>query len=146
MESMIPVIKFHYAAHMLYKKKIPFLPRLICHFMRLIYSCDIPYSAEIHHSVRFAHQALGVVIGHDAIIGADTIILQNVTIGGRGDRRDDYGRDNPVIGRKVLIGAGACILGPIRIGDGASVGANTVVIKDVPPGRTVVAATARLLE
>ena len=115
-------IIIHNTARWLYLKKIPLLPRIFNRLTRLVYSCEIPYTANIDRSVKFAHKGLGVVIGHDTIIGENTKILQNVTIGGKSGVRA-----NPIIGKNVLIGAGACILGGVTIGDNSSIGANSVV-------------------
>lgn len=111
---------------------VPMLPRGLSRLARLVYSCAIPATADIHPTVVFAHRGLGVVLGHDTVIGPRTKVLHNVTIGGRAGVRA-----NPVIGSDVLIGAGAIILGPVRIGDGAVVAAGAVVLHDVPPGAMV---------
>ena len=122
-----------------YLKGIPLLPRLLGRLTRVLYSCEIPYTADIDPSVVFAHKGLGVVIGHDTVIGPGTKILQNVSIGGRAGVRA-----NPVIGRDVLIGAGACVLGAVRLGDGSVVAAQAVVITDVPAGSTAIGVPARV--
>jgi serine O-acetyltransferase len=119
-------------ARRLYLAHIPLLPRLLSIFTRVIYSCAIPITADIDRTVVFAHKGLGVVIGHDAVIGVGTKVLHNVTIGGRAGSRA-----NPVIGNEVVIGAGAIILGDIKVGDGAVIAAGAVVLKDVPPGAMV---------
>lgn len=131
-------IKTYDLSRWFYQRHIPFLPGFFSKLTRLMYSCVIPYTADIHTNVTFAHKGLGVVIGHDAVIGEGTKILQNVTIGGRGSIRG-----NPVIGKDVLIGAGACVLGKIVIGDGAKIGANAVVTHDVQPGDVVVGIPAK---
>lgn len=111
---------------------IPALPRLLSWITRVIYSCAIPLSAEIDPSVVFAHKGLGVVVGHDTVIGPRTKILHNVTIGGRSGVRA-----NPVIGGDVLVGAGAIIIGNVVVGDGAIIAAGAVVLDDVPAGAMV---------
>ena len=126
---MIKVMNLYSFARKCYLLKIPLLPRITRRIMRFFYSCEIPYTANIHSTVNFAHRALGVVIGHDSIIGENTKILQNVTIGGRSGVRA-----NPIIGKNVLIGVGACVLGKVTVGDNASIGANAVVISNVPEG------------
>lgn len=131
-------IRTYNIARWLYLKKIPLLPRVLNRLTRLIYSCEIPYTAEIDEKVVFAHKGLGVVIGQDTVIGENSKILQNVTIGGRSGIRA-----NPVIGKNVLIGAGACILGDVKIGDNAKIGASAVVLKDVPENSTVVGIPAK---
>ena len=116
-------------ARWLYLRRVPLLPRILGRVTRVLYGCEIPYTARVAPSASFAHKGLGVVIGHDAVIGERTKILQNVTIGGRSGVRA-----NPRIGDDVLIGAGAIILGDITVGDGARIAAGAVVLKDVPPG------------
>lgn len=105
-----------------YKKKLPLFPNLIMKIIRVIYSCDLPYSCHLGKGVVFKHNGLGVVVHPKAIIGDNTQIYQNVSIAGRNNR------GTPIIGKNVFIGAGACILGGIRIGDNAMIGANAVVV------------------
>lgn len=133
-------IRTYNIARWLYLRKIPLLPRVFNRLTRLIYSCEIPYTANISKNVTFAHKGLGVVIGHDTIIGENTKILQNVTIGGKSGVRA-----NPTIGENVLIGAGACILGDVKIGNNSRIGANAVVIRDVPENATAVGIPAKIL-
>ncbi|MGP9043563.1 serine O-acetyltransferase [Cytobacillus kochii] len=131
-------IKTYNIARWLYLRKIPFFPRVFNRLTRLIYSCEIPYTAQIDKGVIFAHKGLGVVIGHDTVIGENTKVLQHVTIGGKGGIRA-----NPVIGKNVIIGAGASILGDVKIGDNAKIGAGAVVLKDVTEDCTVVGIPAK---
>jgi len=140
-DKIFNVMTYFVIAQKLYKNKIPILPFLICRLMRLFFSCEIPYTARIDKTVRFAHNALGVVIGDDTVIGKNSVILQNVTIGGRSGIRA-----NPVIGENVLIGAGACVLGDVKIGDNAKVGANAVVLEDVPKNGMAVGVPARIIQ
>jgi serine O-acetyltransferase len=126
-------IATHNLSRYFYRKGRKTLAKIFSRISRILYSCEIPPSADISQSVVFAHKGLGVVIGHDTVIGAHTRISQNVTIGGRSGIRA-----NPVIGKYVMIGAGACVLGNIKIGDNVKIGANAVVIKDVAEGSTVV--------
>lgn len=123
-----------------YLKKIPLLPGLIMRFIRLVYSCDIPYTCQLDDGVVLCHNALGVVLHDKAIVGSNTRIYQNVTIGGR------HGRGSPVIGKNVLIGAGACILGGVHVGDNAVIGANAVVIHDVPDFAVIGGNPAKILK
>lgn len=134
------VIKMHNCASTLYRHKIPLLPGFLNRIMRVLFSCDIPYTVVIGKNTIFAHNALGCVVNEDAVIGENCKILQNVTIGGRGE-----GNGVPIIGDNVLIGAGACILGGVTIGNGAKIGANAVVVKDVPEGATVVGIPAKVI-
>jgi serine O-acetyltransferase len=86
---------------------------------------------------------MGVVIGETAEIGDDTTLYHGVTLGGTTWKK---GKRHPTLGKGVVVGAGAKILGPINIGDGAKVGSNAVVVKDVPPGATVVGVPGRIVE
>ncbi len=108
---------------------------------RNVYGVELPWSAKIGRNVVVEHQG-GIVVHGDATIGDGCTIRQGVTIG---NRNLDAPFDVPVIGRDVNIGAGAVIVGPIRLGDGCAVGANAVVLHDVPAGVTVVGAPARPL-
>lgn len=126
-------------SRMLYRLKLRLLAKIVSRVGRLIYACEIPYTAEIARDVRFAHRGLGVVIGHDTKIGPGCDIGHNVTIGGRSGLRA-----NPILGRQVLVGAGACILGQVHVGDNASVGAQAVVLSDVPPGFLAVGVPAKI--
>lgn len=127
-------------ARYFYTKNIPVIPRLCSRLTRLIYSCEIPYTASIHPTVHFAHKGLGVVIGHDTEIGEGCKILHNVTIGGRSGVRA-----NPILGKNVLVGAGACILGDVKVEDNVSIGANAVVLKDVSANSISVGVPARTI-
>lgn len=127
-------------SNFLYKKKVPLLPALIQRFIRIIYSCELPYYSKIGKGVMFVHNGLGVVIHPEAVIGEECKIYQNVSIAGRNNR------GVPKIGKRVFIGAGACILGSVNIGDDAVIGANAVVIKDVPEGATAVGVPAIIID
>lgn len=133
-------IKTYDLARFLHIKNVPILPKILNRITRIVYTCEIPYTANIAKSVSFPHKALGIVIGHDTIIGENTKILHNVTIGGRSGIRA-----NPIIGNNVMIGAGACILGKIKIGDNVKIGANAVITKDVPKNSTVVGVPGEVL-
>jgi serine O-acetyltransferase len=127
-------------AHWLWKKNIPILPRILYIVNRILFATAIPASVKMGRNVLLGYSGLGIVIHARAIIGNDVKISQNVTIGGRSGLADV-----PVIEDGVQIGAGACVLGPIRIGSGAVVGANAVVLHDVPSGAVVVGIPARIL-
>lgn len=104
-----------------------------------IYGVDIHPAAKIGRGL-FIDHATGVVIGETAVVGNDVIILHGVTLGGTGKESGDR---HPKVGCSVLIGAGAQLLGNISIGDGARIGAGSVVVKSVPPGDTVVGVAAQ---
>jgi len=126
-------IFFHMVAHNLYKAHFYFLARLICELGRLITGIEIHPGAKIGRRLVIDH-GMGVVIGETAEIGNDCIIFHGVTLGGL---KFDPVKRHPTVGNKVLIGTGAKILGPVNIGDGARIGANAVVTKDVDANTTV---------
>lgn len=124
----------------LYKIGVPVIPGLLMRFIRVIYSCDLPYNCEIGKGVLLVHNGLGVVIHPKATIGEGTYIYQNVSIAGRNNR------GAPSIGKNVFIGPGACILGGVVIGDNAVIGANSVVINDIPANSVAVGIPARVIK
>lgn len=121
-------------------KKIPLLPSMFQKSIRVLFSCEIPSTVKMGKGTKFVHNGLGVVVHGNAIIGENCRVYQNVTIGGRHDR------GCPIIGDDVFIGAGACVLGGITIGDGAMIGSNAVVISDVPPKAVVGGVPAKILK
>ncbi|KSU61018.1 hypothetical protein AS034_15370 [[Bacillus] enclensis] len=127
-------------SHALYKKNIPVLPRLLRSMGILFYGAEISYGAEIGPGFRIAH-SVGVVIGPKVKAGVNLEVFQNVTIGGRD--RESNGILKPSIGDNVTIFTGAAVLGPVRIGDNVSVGANSVVTKDIPANLIVAGLPAK---
>ena len=132
---------YHRIAHSIYNRGLRFIPRFISAFSRLLTTIDIHPAAQIGHRVFIDHGA-GVVIGETAIIGDDVVIYQQVTLGGVST---SVGKRHPTIGNRVVIGAGAKILGNITLGNDAKIGANSVIVKDVPCGATAVGVPARIL-
>lgn len=132
---------FHRIAHSIQKIKIPFLPRLISNFARLLTGVEIHPSAQIGRGV-FIDHGMGVVIGETAIIGDYTTIYQGVTLGGTGK---EIGKRHPTLGHEIVVGAGAKILGNIAIGDRVNIGAGSIVLRDVPDDCTVVGIPARIV-
>jgi serine acetyltransferase len=116
--------------------------RMLFRYVRNHYSIELPYSAKLGRRVVFEHQGC-IVIHGSSVIGDDCIIRQGVTLG---NRHLSAPFDAPVLGCKVNVGAGAKLLGKVRIGDGANIGANSVVLRDVPEGRTAIGIPAKLLE
>lgn len=116
------------------------IARLIQEFARLITGVDIHPAATIGRRL-FIDHATGVVIGETAVVGEDCLIFHGVTLGGQSMNK---GKRHPTLGNEVMVGAGAKILGAISIGDGAKIGANAVVVKDVPPGRIALGVPAKL--
>jgi serine O-acetyltransferase len=105
------------------------------------YGIELPYSVKLGRRVIFEHQG-AVVIHGDSVIGDDSIIRQGVTLG---NRRLDRPHDAPKLGKRVNVGAGAKILGAVTIGDDAVIGANAVVLEDVPSGALAVGVPARIV-
>jgi serine O-acetyltransferase len=124
----------HRAAHALLEAGVPLLPRTIAYLTRSVTGIEIHPAAQIGNEFFIDHGS-GVVIGETAAIGNCVTLYQGVTLGGTGFQR---GKRHPTLGNNVTVGSGAKLLGPIAVGDGAKVGANTVVVEDVPPGATVV--------
>jgi len=124
----------HRISHALDRRGVPLLPRLVAHVSRAVNGIEIHPRAEIGAGFFIDHGS-GVVIGETARIGEDVTIYQGVTLGGTGFQ---VGKRHPTVGDRVTIGSGAKLLGPITVGDGAKIGANSVVITDVPPNATVV--------
>jgi len=127
-------------AHVLMLMRIPLLPRLISQFSRMITGIEIHPGAKVGRGL-FIDHGFGVVIGETSIIADNVTLFQGVTLGGTGKER---GKRHPTIGNNVVIGTGAKILGNITVGDNSYVGANAVVIRDVPANATVVGVPARI--
>lgn len=125
---------FHRIAHCLYRTRLFFLARFVAEFSRWLTGIEIHPGAKLGERLVIDH-GMGVVIGETAEVGNDCIIFHGVTLGGL---KFDPVKRHPTVGNKVLIGTGAKVLGPIHLGDGSRVGANSVITKDVPAGETVV--------
>lgn len=125
----------------LFKRNLTIISILIRGIIRIIFSCDIPYKATIGRGTTFPHDALGVIIHPNSVIGENCKILQGVSIGGRSGYTDV-----PVIGNNVTIGANAVILGPIQVGDNSVIGAGSVVIHDIPKNCTVAGVPAKIIK
>jgi serine O-acetyltransferase len=124
----------HRAAHALHGAGVPLLPRVLAYLTRSITGIEIHPAARIGGEFFIDHGS-GVVIGETAEIGRRVTLYQGVTLGGTGFQR---GKRHPTLGDNVTVGSGAKLLGPITVGDGAKIGANTVVVEDVPAQATVV--------
>ena len=132
-------IKFYRLERCFYTHKMKILSKIIYHLMQILLGCTIPYSAVLEKGVHIAHFH-GIVIHQNSKIGANTVIYQNVCIGGRN------GEAGSKIGKNCILGVGSCILGKIKIGDNVKVGANAVVLKDVPDNCTVVGIPATIVK
>lgn len=135
-------IALYRIAHSLYQTELFFLARFVSELARWITGIEIHPGAKIGHRLVIDH-GMGVVIGETAEIGDDCIIFHGVTLGGT---KFDHVKRHPTVKNKVMIGTGAKILGPITLGEGCRVGANAVVVKDVPPQVVVVGNPAKILE
>ncbi len=129
-------------AHFLWTHKLKLLGRLVSHLNRFLTGIEIHPGAKIGRRF-FIDHGMGVVIGETADIGDDCLIYQGVVLGGTSLEKK---KRHPTVGNNVVIGAGATLLGAIRIGDGAKIGSGSVVVKDVPPGATVVGVPGRIVE
>ncbi len=138
---MINLYKFYILSHRLYLMKIPFLPFLIKFIIFIIYNCNIPYECILGKGTRFAYSGIGVVLHKRTRMGKNCMIGTQVTVGGKSGHFEV-----PVIGDNVYLATGAKILGPIKIGNNVIVGANAVVIKDVPDNCVVAGIPAKIIK
>ena len=138
---LYPVILVRIASF-LYEHKLGFLAKIISLINFILFGCDIARGAKIDGGLYLPHTS-GIVIGEYAIIGKNCVILQGVTLG---DRGEEHATSNPTIGDYVEIGAGAKILGKITIGDYARIGANSVVLIEVPKYGVAVGLPAKVVK
>lgn len=138
----IHAILIHRMAHRFWGWKLFWLARATAHLGRFLTGIEIHPGATVGRRF-FIDHGMGVVIGETAVIGDDVTLYHGVTLGGTSWNK---GRRHPTLGNGVVIGAGAKVLGPITIGDGAKVGSNAVVVKDIPAGMTAVGNPARLID
>ena len=129
-------------AHRLRQWGVPFFPRFLSQLARLLTGIEIHPAAKIGHGF-FIDHGMGVVIGETAEVGNYVTLFQGVTLGGTGKER---GKRHPTLGNHVVVGAGAKILGGIKIGDHVKIGANSVVLKSIPANSTVIGVPARVIK
>ncbi|WP_374692416.1 serine O-acetyltransferase [Accumulibacter sp.] len=134
------VLAIHRIAHVLCKWRVPVIPKILKIANRVLFGVVLPPSVIVGKGTLFSYQGLATVIHKSAQIGNSVIISTGVTIGGRSGKEGA-----PVICDGALIGTGAKILGPVRVGTYASVGANSVVIEDVPDYAVAVGVPARVV-
>src|SRR5450755_469322 len=134
-------LQMHRFSHTLWKLRLRWLARFASHIARFLTGIEIHPGAVIGRRV-FIDHGMGIVVGETAEIGDDCTLYHGVTLGGTSWNK---GKRHPTLGRAVVVGAGAKILGPLLIGDGAKVGSNAVVVRDVPPGATAVGIPARIV-
>jgi serine O-acetyltransferase len=129
----------HRAANWLWRRGLLLPGRILSHINRSLTGIEIHPGARIGRGV-FIDHGMGVVIGETASVGDDVTMYQGVTLGGTGKQR---GKRHPTVESEAVIGVGASVLGAVTIGEGARVGAGSVVLKDVPPHTTAVGLPAR---
>ena len=132
----------HSISHALSNMGLKFLARLVSQIFRFLTGIEIHPGATIGHSIMIDH-GMGVVIGETAEVGNRVTIYQGVTLGGTGNHT---GKRHPTVGNDVIIGSGSKVLGPVTLGDEVKVGANCVVLHDVPNGATVVGIPGKIVK
>ncbi len=137
----VKAVFFHRIAHALYRAKVPFFPRAVSEFSRWLTGIDIHPGAKIGRCLVIDH-GMGLVIGETAEVGDHVILYHGVTLGGTALERV---KRHPTIASHVVIGAGAKVLGNIRVGEGVRIGANSVVVHDVPAHSTAIGVPARII-
>lgn len=140
--SGLHAIMLHRPAHFLYRHKFFFLARLISQIARFLTGIEIHPGAKIGKGVFIDHGS-GVVIGETTEIGDGCTIYQGATLGGTGKEK---GKRHPTLGKNVLVGTGAKILGPFKVGDNSKIAANAVVLEEIPPNCTAVGVPARVVK
>lgn len=130
------------AAHFFYKHNLKFIARMISQITRFFTGIEIHPGAQIGKGL-FIDHGMGVVIGETTIIGDDCTIYQGVTLGGTGK---DTGKRHPTLGNNVMVGSGAKVLGPFKVGDNSKIAAGAVVLSEVPPNSTCVGVPARIVK
>jgi len=137
----VRAIRRHRCANWFYRRNLKFIARWISNGTRRRTGIEIHPGAKIGKRLVIDH-GMGIVIGETTEIGDDVLIYQGVTLGGTGK---DKGKRHPTIGSNVMIGSGAKVLGPFKVGDGARIAANAVVLEEIPPGSTAVGVPARVV-
>jgi len=140
MLSPLNPVTYYRAARWLHLRGVPVLPRVLKVFCELVFHCELPYTAKIGPGFQVAYRGFGIVVHHRAEIGRNVVLSPCVTIGGRSGKYEV-----PKIGDDVFVASGARILGDIRIGDGAVIGANAVVIHSVPARSIAAGVPARIV-
>lgn len=140
--SGLHAIWWHRVSHFFYKIKMRGIARWVSQCGRFFTGIEIHPGATIGHGL-FIDHGMGVVIGETTEIGDNVTIYQGVTLGGTGK---DVGKRHPTIGNNVMIGSGAKVLGPFKVGDNSKIAANAVVLNEVPPNSTCVGVPARIVK
>ena len=132
---------YHQAAHFCYCHNLKFLARTISQWSRFWTGIEIHPGAKIGRRLVIDH-GMGIVIGETAEVGDDCLLYQGVTLGGTGK---DKGKRHPTLGNNVLVGSGAKVLGPFKVGDNCRIAAGAVVLREVPPNSTAVGVPAQVV-
>lgn len=140
--SGLHALWMHRIAHFLHTRKLRTIARLLSQISRFLTGIEIHPGAKIGRGV-FIDHGMGVVIGETCVIGNDVILYQGVTLGGTGKEK---GKRHPTIGNHVVVSSGAKVLGSFEVGDHAIIGANAVVLKEVPPNSTVVGIPGKVVK
>jgi len=136
-------ILIHRFTHLLWRLRIPFLPRLLSQISRFFTGIEIHPGARIGKGF-FIDHGMGVVIGETTRIGDNCVFFHNVTLGGTGKHK---GKRHPTIGNNVMIGTGAILLGPVKVGNNVKIGANTfILMRNVPDNTTVAGTPGRIVK
>ena len=140
--SGLHAVIYHRIAHWFFKHKMFFIARMISQNARFLTGIEIHPGATIGKGLLIDHGS-GVVIGETAVVGDNCTIYQGVTLGGTGKHT---GKRHPTIGNNVMIGSGAKVLGPFKVGDNSKVAANAVVLNEIPPNSTCVGVPAHIVK
>ena len=138
----IKAVIFHRAAHFFYRHNCKFIARFISQFARFWTGIEIHPGAMIGRGLFIVH-GMGVIIGETTVIGDNCTIYQGVTLGGTGKEK---GKRHPTLGNNVMVGSGAKVLGPFKVGDNSKIAAGAVVLSEVPPNSTCVGVPARIVK
>lgn len=134
-------LQFHRIAHWLWVRRLFFLGRMVSHVSRFLTGIEIHPGAKIGAGF-FIDHGMGIVIGETSEIGENVTLYHGVTLGGTSWKKE---KRHPTLGANVVVGAGAAILGPVKVGDHARIGSGSVVVEDVPPNTTVVGVPGKVV-
>lgn len=137
----VHAVIYHRLAHWFYQRHLMLLARIVSQWNRFWTGIEIHPGATIGRRLVIDH-GMGIVIGETAEVGDDCLLYQGVTLGGTGK---DQGKRHPTIGNNVLIGSGAKVLGPFKVGDNSRIAANAVVLREIPPNCTAVGVPAQVV-
>lgn len=140
--SGLHAVRSHRWAHWLYQHHLPFCARAVSQLTKFTTGIEIHPGAQLGSGVFIDHGS-GVVIGETAVVGDHCVIYQGATLGGTGK---ETGKRHPTLGKNVMVGCGARVLGPITIGDNVKIAANAVVLSDLPANSTAVGVPARIVK